>query len=234
MLAKIVSEKFVKEGKSMRRIVEFRDILKGDELPYKYTEGNISFSLSNDDQGQKHLILGSGHRVYPSKWAGQTVSGDRDVYTIYEGDEMSEEQFQSLIAFMREAGERLTEINLRNHWSGTEVFIIPGSEEMGSRMAIVIDRVLEGREKMIRIEAWSGIPVSANLPSEYLTGSKNFYLQSSGEEKDTAIIIPGRGFAIKIGDVYRNELWEEGKRYLADCVRILSDIKKKERITDTI
>lgn len=137
-------------------------------------------------------------------------------------DETTELEFQKLISLMRSAGETLTQIRARNRWIGTEEFVIPHTD---GQMSIHFEKIIKDGQKYVRIMGWSNIPIVANLPAKYLAGGQAvFFQQGSGEDKDNAIILPGKGYVIKIGSEYHYQLWEEGKRYFTDCAKHLKNV----------
>jgi hypothetical protein len=227
-MARIISEKFVKEGCTMRRIVSFVGIEEEQALPNEYLQSQDTFYLSDVENTRPHITLGTGHSVHPSVWYGFPVTEGKECQTVYEGDEMTEEEFQKLMIFLRQCGERLGQIRRKNVWSGIMTFTMPYSGDIKFAPRIHWDKIWKDDTKWVRIIGWDNIPITANLPTAYLAGNKSFFLQSSGEPEYTAIVLPGTGQSIKIGDEFPLSLWEQGKTYLSECTRELLRIEKRE------
>lgn len=104
---KIVTDKLVPpSGVPSRKIISIEGVLKREELPSAY-------------------FLGDGPRIY------KTEMGYIDLPSGYlvQNEVYNEDQFQSHLAKIREAGARLHEINskireLKKTWKGEETFLI--------------------------------------------------------------------------------------------------------------
>ncbi len=129
MQAIIDTDKVIVKGKPMRKIIGFTDVLKEEALPEEYVKGALMFLL--EGASTLHVHVPAEPDPIPSKTSGTLGSGEeryREI-NVRIGDTWSDEDFQTLMVWLKRAGERLVKINkkikeLQKDWNGSESFPI--------------------------------------------------------------------------------------------------------------
>jgi len=109
MAIKLVVERYVKSNGVKGYIVKSFDLLRESKLPKMY--------------------LDKKPNCYKTTWPTRIILNGEEWREIREGDFLTEEELQDILAFLRVCGNRLKKINeklsqMREEWNGIEEFEI--------------------------------------------------------------------------------------------------------------
>ena len=135
--AKIVTEKVWVGNVKCRKILGFEKIVESHEVPMEYLSEKPRFCLVRHATNYytPKIYLGDGKYkregdsdeivdFYVPRGENPIVDMGGYSTLIGIGDVYPDEVFQSILVWLRRAGERLAEINKKNAWSGEETVII--------------------------------------------------------------------------------------------------------------
>lgn len=113
MLIKIMTEKFIVDGKRYRGLVSWEGFFRIEELPQEYIDGMAAAFYSNPEfnfKSERTILI-------------RCQNGE----PLLELKEYPEREFQEILSYIRKAGENLRRINQKiklEQWEGKEEFII--------------------------------------------------------------------------------------------------------------